>query len=131
MKKFLQLNAAGIVVSVVETKGWKNPPIDVIESTDGKNHLGEKWTGSGWENILPVPRVPVYTALEFIDALTDPVSLAIIASTDPKVKLIEKKFGAATSIVGDDPRLIVALDYLIGALQEMTEDIKAAICAAV
>jgi hypothetical protein len=76
---------------------------------------------------------PVYSQLEFMEALGDQVSIEIIEGAAPALKLIEKKFNAASTIDTADPRTESALDYLVASAEvpSFTTEDKARICAPV
>lgn len=67
----------------------------------------------------------VYTKLEFMDLLTDAVNAEIVASTDPMIKVIEKRFDAVSKIYSNDTNLAAALNYLLAAedIPSMTQEI--------
>ncbi|NIB44752.1 hypothetical protein HBA55_34550 [Pseudomaricurvus alkylphenolicus] len=94
----------------------------------GNQNLTE-YTGP-WPIEEAVVETPKYSRLGFMEALGDDVILEIIAATDPVIKLIDRKFQAASVIEGDHAQTVRALTYLVASDQvpSFTEADKARVC---
>ncbi|NIB44729.1 hypothetical protein HBA55_34435 [Pseudomaricurvus alkylphenolicus] len=77
-----------------------------------------------------VVETPKYSQLAFMEAMGDDTILEIIAATDPVIKLIDRKFQAASVIEGDHPQTVQALTYLVASDQvpSFTEADRVRVC---
>lgn len=97
---------------------------NMIPIEEGQAVLGQRWTGSQWEDVAAAPSTTTLSPIAFLRRFTAPERAAIRASANPYVVDFMDLLNKATEVLQSDPDVQGGMAYLVslGLLSQARAD---------